>query len=73
MQKGVYISTGPAELTWHVGPVRMRHRTQGHLAMPRGPTRGGGADTWQGHASPQRRPSGATWQRVRLIGDGPTG
>ena len=63
MQKrGGFISTGPAELTWPVGPVRMRHGTQGHVAEPCKLTRGGGADTWQDHASPRERPSGATWQ-----------
>ena len=79
MQKGVYISTGPAELTWHVGPARMQHDTQGHLAEPRGPTRGGGADTWQRHASPRERPGAprgtrsewvGRWWAHRLVGPG---
>ena len=63
MQKrGFSISTHPAELTWHVGPARMRHGIQGHMAAPRGPMRRGGANTWQDHASPRGRPGGATWQ-----------
>ena len=67
-KKGVYISTRPAELTWHVRPARMQHGTQGHVAAPRGPTRGDGANTWQDHASPRGRPGGS----VRgLEGDGP--
>ena len=41
----------------------MRHGTQGHVAEPRKPTRClGGADAWQGHASPRGRPGGAMWQ-----------
>ena len=45
----------------------MRHGTQGHVAVPHGPTRAlawrrGGADAWHGHASPRGRPSGVTWQ-----------
>ena len=56
----------------------MRHGTQGHMAVPRKPTRAlawreGGADEWQGHASPRGGSGGATWQRVRLAGDGLTG
>ena len=63
MQKrGFYFSTEPAKLTWHVGPARMRHGMQGHMAEPREPMRGGGADTWQDHVSPRRRLGGATWQ-----------
>ena len=57
-----FISTGPAELTWCVGPARMQHGTQGHVAEQRGPMRGGGVDTWQDHTSPCGRPGGATWQ-----------
>ena len=59
--KGVYISTRPAELMWRVGPARMRHGMQGHVAAPRGPTCWGGTDAWQGHASPRERPGGAMW------------
>ena len=34
-KKGGLISTKPVELTWRrVGLVRMRHRTQGHVAEP---------------------------------------
>ena len=46
------------ELMWHVGPMRIRHGTQGHVAAPRGSTRGGDADTWQDHGSPRRRSRG---------------
>ena len=46
-QKGGLISTEPAELTWRdVGPARMRHDTQGHVAAPSGPTRWGGTNAW---------------------------
>ena len=51
----------------------MQHGTQGHVAAPRGPTGGGGTDTWQGHASPRGRPSGATWRCERLASDGAHG
>ena len=60
MQKGGFsISTELVELTWHVGPARMQHGTQGHMAAPRGPTRGGGADTWQDHADARVAPRGS--------------
>ena len=39
MQKRGLISAGPAELTWHAGPARMRRGTQGHVVEPRKPTR----------------------------------
>ena len=47
------------------------HRTRGadvargtrvDVTTPRGPTRGGGIDTWQDHANPRGRSGGATWQ-----------
>ena len=61
-QKGGLYLHRTAELMLRVGPARMRHGMQGHMAAPRGPTREGGVDTWQGHASPRGRQGGATWQ-----------
>ena len=59
---------------WRAGPTRIRHGTQGHVAAPRRPTRGGGADTWQGHGSPRGRPGGGTtWQVRGMAVDGPMG
>ena len=78
MQKGGFISRGPAELTWCAGPARMRHGMQGHVAEPREPTRClGGAEVvrrrgraMQVHASVQMAPHGS----VRgLASEGPTG
>ena len=49
----------------------MQHGTQGHMAAPRGPTRGGGVDAWQGQADAWVGPRGmrSDW----LASDGPTG
>ena len=73
MQKRSLISSGPVELMWHaeltlcVGPTRMRHGMQGHVAELCEPTwRAGAAQVarahGRGHASPCGCPGGATWQ-----------
>ena len=78
MPKGGFISTGPTELTWHAGPARMRHVTQGHMAERREPTQCLGGTkvartrgrTTQVHADAQVAPRGS----VRgLASEGPTG
>ena len=71
MQKEGYFSRRNHELTWD----GTRADATWH-ARPRGPTRAlawreASANAWQGHASPCGRLGGATWQRVRLAGDGP--
>ena len=76
MQRGFYL-TGPAELTWRVGPARMRHGTQGHVAEPREPTRrlcGAEVVRTRGkatrvHADAQVAPHGE--RVIGLAGEGP--
>ena len=78
MQKGGFISTGPAELTWCAGPAWMRHGTQGQVVEPREPRRClGGVEVAQTcgratrvHANARVAPRGS----VRgLAGEGLTG
>ena len=59
-----------ADATWHARP-----RCKAVRAHVAGRWRRGGADAWQGHASPRRCPSGATWQErvTGLASEGPTG
>ena len=48
------------DVTWHTRPRGRAARAHAALGW-----RGGGADAWQGHASPRGRLSGATWQCER--------